>query len=91
VAQHPPPHRRSAAGAQQQLDDGARQQQEQAIKSALDCPCVSDLKGGPCGAPFVLAFSCFHRSTADPRGCDCLQENLAFAVSGCQQAAGGCC
>jgi hypothetical protein len=29
----------------------------------------------------VLAFSCFHRSTADPRGCDCLQDNLAFAVS----------
>lgn len=32
------------------------------IDEALACTCVSDLKEGPCGEPFVEAFSCFIRS-----------------------------
>jgi len=43
---------------------------------------VADLKRGPCGNSFVTAFSCFHLSTAQPRGCDCLAANIAFAVRG---------
>jgi hypothetical protein len=60
----------------------ARPQARQAkrVSDALACPCVTDLKRGPCGTPFVAAFSCFHLSTAEPRGCDCLAANLAFAV-----------
>ena len=33
------------------------------VQKALDCPCVADLKTGPCGSGFVDAFSCFLRST----------------------------
>lgn len=29
------------------------------VDEALNCPCVSDLKEGPCGLTFVKAFSCF--------------------------------
>ena len=50
------------------------------VAEALACPCVSDLKRSTCGDKFVQAFSCFHLSTSQPHGCDCLQANLAFAV-----------
>lgn len=59
------------------------------VSEALACPCVADLKHGPCGAAFVTAFSCFHLSTSQPRGCDCLAANLAFAVSRPKGSGGG--
>ena len=33
------------------------------IARALECPCVDDLKSGPCGPPFVDAFTCYAKST----------------------------
>jgi hypothetical protein len=33
------------------------------VQKALECPCVADLKSGPCGSGFIDAFSCFLRST----------------------------
>lgn len=42
------------------------QQIERNVEEALACPCIADLKDGPCGAPFVAAFSCFLRSQAAP-------------------------
>jgi hypothetical protein len=51
------------------------------IAQALDCPCVQNLKQGPCGELFVTTFTCFHKSRAEPKGCDCLDVSLAFAVS----------
>ena len=44
---------------------------------------MQGLKDGPCAATFLTAFTCFHRSRALPKGCDCLRANLAFAVSRC--------
>ncbi|XP_066343289.1 mitochondrial intermembrane space import and assembly protein 40 homolog isoform X1 [Miscanthus floridulus] len=38
------------------------------VQKALDCPCVADLKNGPCGGQFVDAFSCFLRSTEEEKG-----------------------
>ena len=35
---------------------------QETIDEALACTCVSDLKEGPCGGPFVEAFSCFIKS-----------------------------
>jgi mitochondrial intermembrane space import and assembly protein 40 len=32
------------------------------------------MAAGPCGYEFREAFSCFHYSTADPKGSDCLNE-----------------
>lgn len=38
---------------------------EQEISEALSCPCVSDLKEGPCGGDFVNSFSCFLRNNRE--------------------------
>jgi hypothetical protein len=56
------------------------------IEEALGCACVSALKEGPCGVTFVNAFTCYHRSTAMPKGCDCLDAHIAFAVGVCCRA-----
>jgi len=40
---------------------------DRAVEEALSCPCVADLKDGPCGKSFVAAFGCFIRSTADEK------------------------
>lgn len=54
---------------------------DERIAEALDCPCVEDLKSGPCGDLFVRTFTCYQKSRAEPKGCDCLDVSLAFAVS----------
>ncbi|QDZ20532.1 hypothetical protein HOP50_04g30530 [Chloropicon primus] len=44
-------------------EEGEREEKVQRkIDEALACDCVSDLKEGPCGSPFIEAFSCFIRS-----------------------------
>lgn len=60
----------------------ALQALDRRIAEALDCPCVEDLKSGPCGELFVNTFTCYQKSRAEPKGCDCLDVSLAFAVSG---------
>ena len=40
---------------------------DEKVQKALECPCVADLKNGPCGGPFVDAFSCFLRSTEEEK------------------------
>ena len=37
---------------------------EEQIAEALACPCVDDLRSGPCGKPFEASFSCFLRHHA---------------------------
>ncbi|XP_066143118.1 mitochondrial intermembrane space import and assembly protein 40 [Euwallacea fornicatus] len=39
-----------------------------------NCPCLGGMATGPCGVEFRNAFSCFHHSTADPKGSDCLDK-----------------
>lgn len=38
-----------------------------------NCPCLGGMATGPCGIEFREAFTCFHYSTADPKGSDCQQ------------------
>lgn len=38
-----------------------------------NCPCLGGMATGPCGLEFREAFSCFHYSTADPKGVDCYE------------------
>ncbi|KAM0838047.1 hypothetical protein ACQ4PT_061238 [Festuca glaucescens] len=47
------------------------------VQKALECPCVADLKSGPCGSGFIDAFSCFLRSTEEEK----FTSFLAFLVS----------
>jgi len=39
-----------------------------------NCPCLGGMASGPCGVQFREAFSCFHHSTADPKGSDCYES-----------------
>ncbi|XP_062184993.1 mitochondrial intermembrane space import and assembly protein 40 homolog [Phragmites australis] len=48
------------------------------VQKALDCPCVAELKNGPCGGQFVDAFSCFLRSTEEEKGSDCVKPFIAL-------------
>ncbi|XP_037092211.1 mitochondrial intermembrane space import and assembly protein 40-B-like [Pollicipes pollicipes] len=38
-----------------------------------NCPCLGGMATGPCGVEFREAFSCFHYSSAQPRGSDCYE------------------
>ncbi|RCV34644.1 hypothetical protein SETIT_7G175400v2 [Setaria italica] len=51
---------------------------DEKVQKALECPCVADLKNGPCGGPFVAAFSCFLRSTEEEKGSDCVSPFIAL-------------
>lgn len=37
------------------------------VQKALECPCLDDLKKGPCGSPFIVAFSCYLKSTEEEK------------------------
>lgn len=54
------------------------------VQKALECPCVADLKSGPCGSGFVDAFTCFLRSTEVEKGSDCVMPFIA--LQNCIQA-----
>lgn len=38
-----------------------------------NCPCLGGMATGPCGLEFREAFSCFHYSSAEPKGSDCYE------------------
>ena len=48
----------------------AVQELNQKVEEALACPCLDDLKEGPCGQSFVAAFSCFLKSQASEKVCN---------------------
>ncbi|GJZ51741.1 mitochondrial intermembrane space import and assembly protein 40 [Tanacetum coccineum] len=53
---------------------------EDKAKKALDCPCIQDLRSGPCGSQFSEAFLCFLKSTHEEKGSDCVSTPfVAFA------------
>lgn len=62
-----------------QPDSDDEEALDRRIAEALDCPCVEELKSGPCGELFVNTFTCYQKSRAEPKGCDCLDVSLAFA------------
>lgn len=43
------------------------QELDQKVEQALACPCLDDLKEGPCGPSFIAAFSCFLKSRANEK------------------------
>ncbi|KAG0450518.1 hypothetical protein HPP92_026886 [Vanilla planifolia] len=51
---------------------------DQKAQRALECPCVADLRKGPCGSQFSEAFVCFIKSTADEKGSDCVNPFVAL-------------
>ncbi|KAL9230078.1 hypothetical protein vseg_005470 [Gypsophila vaccaria] len=45
---------------------------------ALECPCIADLRKGPCGNQFSEAFLCFLKSTTEEKGSDCVTPFIAL-------------
>ncbi|TEA42597.1 hypothetical protein DBR06_SOUSAS1610091 [Sousa chinensis] len=43
-----------------------------------NCPCLGGMASGPCGEQFKAAFSCFHYSTEDVKGSDCIDQFRAM-------------
>ncbi|KAG7263601.1 hypothetical protein CRUP_020851 [Coryphaenoides rupestris] len=39
-----------------------------------NCPCLGGMASGPCGSQFKEAFSCFHYSTEDMKGSNCIDK-----------------
>ena len=39
-----------------------------------NCPCLGGMAVGPCGPEFREAFSCFHYSTEEPKGKECIEK-----------------
>ena len=39
-----------------------------------NCPCLGGMAVGPCGLEFREAFSCFHYSTSEVKGSECLEQ-----------------
>ncbi|XP_078517843.1 mitochondrial intermembrane space import and assembly protein 40 isoform X2 [Lissotriton helveticus] len=39
-----------------------------------NCPCLGGMASGPCGEQFKSAFSCFHYSTEEIKGSDCVEQ-----------------
>jgi hypothetical protein len=42
---------------------------EEMAQKALECPCIADLRSGPCGFQFSEAFLCFLKSTSEEKVC----------------------
>ncbi|XP_024959951.1 mitochondrial intermembrane space import and assembly protein 40 homolog [Cynara cardunculus var. scolymus] len=51
---------------------------EAKAQKALECPCIQNLRSGPCGSQFSAAFLCFLKSTAEEKGSDCVQPFVAL-------------
>lgn len=48
------------------------------VRNALACPCVDELKQGPCGEHFERAFTCFAKSNEEEKGSDCVRAFQSF-------------
>ncbi|THU67161.1 hypothetical protein C4D60_Mb05t21730 [Musa balbisiana] len=59
-------------------DDDSEESLEEKAQRALKCPCVADLRKGPCGVQFSEAFVCFIKSTAEEKGSDCVNPFVAL-------------
>ncbi|KAK9073950.1 hypothetical protein SSX86_006544 [Deinandra increscens subsp. villosa] len=51
---------------------------EEKAQRALECPCIQNLRSGPCGSQFSDAFLCFMKSTAEEKGSDCVNPFVAL-------------
>lgn len=60
-------------------DDGkVTMTKEEMVKEALNCPCIANMKEGPCGTHFLSAYECFLRSESEPQGADCFDNFVAM-------------
>uniref|UniRef100_A0A2K5REX6 Mitochondrial intermembrane space import and assembly protein 40 n=1 Tax=Cebus imitator TaxID=2715852 RepID=A0A2K5REX6_CEBIM len=48
-----------------------------------NCPCLGGMASGPCGERFRSTFSCFHYSSEEIKGSDCVEQFRA--MQGCMR------
>ncbi|PON68141.1 CHCH [Parasponia andersonii] len=77
ISSSPPSMESLLAEAAAYGDDGEESPDAKAQK-ALECPCIADLRSGPCGGQFSEAFLCFLKSTAEEKGSDCVHPFVAL-------------
>ncbi|XP_024047108.1 mitochondrial intermembrane space import and assembly protein 40 homolog [Citrus clementina] len=58
--------------------DDENESLDEKAQKALECPCIADLRSGPCGAQFSEAFLCFLKSTSEEKGSDCVHPFVAL-------------
>ncbi|CAF1287790.1 unnamed protein product [Adineta ricciae] len=39
-----------------------------------DCPCLGGMASGPCGLVFRRAYTCFHNSSSQMKGAECMSD-----------------
>jgi intermembrane space import and assembly protein 40 len=59
-------------------DDDESESLDVKAQKALECPCVAELRDGPCGEAFTEAFVCFIKSQAEEKGSDCVSPFIAL-------------
>lgn len=59
-------------------EDGNAESIDVKVQKALKCPCLDELKKGPCGSQFIDAFSCYLKSTKEEKGSDCVNPFIAL-------------
>lgn len=47
---------------------------EELVEEALNCPCISSMRDGPCGDSFIAAYKCFLESETEPKGMNCVEQ-----------------
>jgi len=67
-------HEKPSSAKVEEYDDGEPGLIMENGEINWNCPCLGGMATGPCGFEFRSAFSCFHHSTADPKGSDCYEE-----------------
>lgn len=77
-ATSPSPFETLAAEALTSRESEDDEDLESKAQRALECPCVAELREGPCGKAFSAAFVCFLKSTAEEKGSDCIKPFLAM-------------
>lgn len=56
---------------------------DQKVEQALACPCLDEMKEGPCGSSFITAFSCFLKSRANEKVCVSLPKYFCSCTDVC--------
>ncbi|XP_057478642.1 mitochondrial intermembrane space import and assembly protein 40 homolog isoform X4 [Actinidia eriantha] len=68
-----PPSMESLLAEAAAFGDNENGSLDEKAQKALECPCIADLRNGPCGSQFSEAFLCFLKSTAEEKGSDCVR------------------
>ncbi|KAK9815800.1 hypothetical protein WJX72_009736 [[Myrmecia] bisecta] len=62
------------ATSQAAADGNKDQSLQEQVDAALACPCLDELKAGPCGTSFIAAFKCFMLNQEEDKAQNCVDS-----------------